>query len=100
MEVESKSALTNKLLQFFDAYSFIIILQKKCFIGILDLTLKCDIWPTLVHTRGSIKKFKSQVWYSYHSFQFFEKIKQQLIKPLVLCQFFHENCWFFEVCLK
>jgi len=43
MEVESKSALTNKLLQFFDAYSFIIILQKKCFIGILDLTLKCDI---------------------------------------------------------
>jgi hypothetical protein len=47
-----------------------------------------------------LKKLRTMSDTVITAFNFFEKIKQQLIKPLVLYQFFHENCWFFEVCLK
>lgn len=42
--------LQINFLKIFNAYLFVIYLYRICLIDILELTVKCYIWPTLVQT--------------------------------------------------
>jgi hypothetical protein len=51
----------------------------------------------LIHNHGSHQKTEESITISNSGSQRTQPINQRtLYRTMVLCQFFHENCWFFD----